>query len=290
MIYNSWLFDFLFILAIALSIWLTIGVKKRIKGVGCISFGLLFFIIVGALQLCVGSWAMLVSTTADARNAFFNGQEYTAYVVATDTYVPSEGELTNTETMYAPIVVFVLPSGDSVQKTLDFSTTDVHIGDTHEVLYNPESGELVALDYTALVAIVASLIFTIFMSLVAIVIFLFGTNRSLKGFKNVIKKTVICFIIPCLMIGFEALLIWLLFYHSGEWSSELFAVGGFALALGLFIYFYFKVLIQNGVPNMRQVGLGKWVGDWEAKTTPEPTTDTSKPKDKSDNDNPFLIK
>jgi len=286
----GWIFTLFFVAGIVGSIWLTRKVLKRTKAAGCVSFGFVFLVIVCVLQLCIGAWGLLISTSAEAVQTYRSGTAYTAYVISTTTHESYDSEHNTNTLMHTPTVAFVLSDGDTIIKPLNFSAPDISIGDTYQVMYSAQNDAVITWGYTLIFSLAGSSIFAVLLSIFVVGIFLFASQRPMSRFWNTIKKVIFYFIIPSVMLGFEALLFWFLLYHSGAWNSELITIGCFTLVLGLAIVAYFKKLIQKGVPKMQQKGIGKWVGDWDNNLSQAQEADTSNPKDKSDKDNPFLIR
>ena len=85
----------------------------------------------------------------------------------------------------------------------------------------------------------------------------------MEGYKTVVSKIGFVFFIPFLMIGFNALLMYGIFFGNSVPGFVTALLVFFSLALTLATWGYFKTIIVKGEPTMRRVGHNRWVGDWE---------------------------
>lgn len=82
-------------------------------------------------------------------------------------------------------------------------------------------------------------------------------------FYHILKVIGFYFFIPFIMIGFEILLIYGLFYGNEMPLLIKLVLLFFVLVMALAIYGYIKMMYEKGLPKMRKTGPGRWVGDWE---------------------------
>lgn len=164
--------------------------------------------------------------------------------------------------MYTPIVKFRTSSGKEVVKQLGFSTSDIRIGDHYTILYSERTGQVVSLGFTLVLSFVASLLFCIIFTTLTIGVVLFARGQHMDRYWQIVRIIGFYGLIPFIMISFDVLLIYAMFYGNDQpgWVYALLLF--FVLVLTLGIWGYLKMLRQQGIPRMRRVSATKWVGGW----------------------------
>ncbi|WP_157814129.1 hypothetical protein [Olleya sp. Bg11-27] len=221
---------------LALTLLLTFFISKRVGKTGCIGFGYIA-LIVGAINMFTVLVFFLISTVIEDLYAIPFGTNYTAEVI------DSVSKSTEDGTMYSPIVTFTTESGVAVTKVLSFSSGSLE--KSYTVNYNEDTGKLITLGFILALELVATILFGVIFifSFTGIILYAGGINMS--GYLEVIKAVALKFFIPFMMIIFDGLLIYALFYGNEMpiFISGILVFFIFILTLG--ILGYFKVAFKN---------------------------------------------
>ncbi len=279
--------------------WAFIGVTvvisflflKRLKiKVGCFSLGYIWLIVFSVMLLTVGAWSLAYNQVKNVYFAMTTGETYTAEVIDRVWVERKVDDNKQVRDIYSPIVRFITDDGQVITKKLEFATSRVNIGETYQVKYDGDTGKSVTLGFTLIVLISGVFIFVVVLTLLSVGIILFVLNREMTSFFSVVKIFGFYFFLPLLMIGFDALLIYVLFNDSGttvtttfsvldsplETTSETFAAGErplyvnamlvfFIFVLTLGIMGYMKMIFSNGKIEIKYKGSGRWIANWKDK-------------------------
>lgn len=91
----------------------------------------------------------------------------------------------------------------------------------------------------------------------------YAIGRSMEGFYAIVSSVAFYFLIPVIMIGFDIMLVYAIFYgNKVPWFATALLVF-FVLMLSLAIVGYLRMIFTKGKPTMRRVGPNRWEGDWE---------------------------
>jgi|GEM_PF-988482 len=284
-----------FILILVASIFITRGFLKRTKKAGCLAFGYVGIVVFTILQIALLAWGFLISTSVATYDAFNGGKTYDARVIDVASYTKYDSDKERDVTMYTPTIAFVTTSGDTVTEQLDVSSSSYEMGEIYYIRYNQETGTILTLGYTLVLKFVGSLLFVIIGTSLGVGAALYAAQKPMDQFWHFMSILGFYILCPILMIGFDVLLIYGLFYIP---DAPLFAkciMGFFAFVLTLAIWGYLSNLIKKGAPKVQQVGFGKWSADWEDEPTANKRKKDKQPKNDSgtkdtDNDNPFIIR
>lgn len=246
---------------VALTILATILFVKRSGGKGCLTFGYIALVLLCINLFTIFSWMFMYSTTRDIIAVAVSGKSYTSQVVSYTSH-NSEDSDGRSITMYTPTVRFITEDGKTIQKELSFSTSGLKVGDTYKINYNEETGKVVTLGFTLSISFVGAFLFTFIFSILFIgqILYIFG--YEMDKYKQIVMKAGFYFFLPFIMIGFDVLLIYALFYGN---EVPIFVTGiliFFIFVLTLAILGVGKMLIQKGLPTMTRVSGTRWTGGW----------------------------
>lgn len=256
------LYPYLFLTITGLVIFCTIRVVRRIGTGGCIAYGYIGLIVFCIFTFCITSWAFLAGTTVQTISGLTTGQRYEAIV---KDYIKEERYDSDQQghyTMYTPIVQFRTTSGEEVVKQLGFSTSEIRIGDPYTVMYSERTGQILTLGFPLVLTFVASLLFCIIFTTLTVGVTLFARGQPMERYWKLVRIIGFYGLIPFMMISFDALLIYAMFYGNEQpgWVYALLLF--FILVLTLGIWGYLKMLLQQGMPQMKRVSATRWTGGW----------------------------
>ncbi|QXP61841.1 hypothetical protein [Olleya sp. HaHaR_3_96] len=221
---------------LALTLLLTFFIAKRLGKTGCIGFGYVA-LIVGAINLFTVLVFFLISTAIKDLYAIPFGINYTAEVI------DSVSKSTEDGTMYSPIVAFTTQSGAAVTEELSFSSGSLQ--NSYYINYNEDTGKLIPLGFILALKLAAAILFGVIFifSFTGIILYAGGINMS--GYLEVVKVVGLKFFLPLIMIGFDALLIYALFYGN---EMPIFI-------LGILVFFIFMLTL--GIWGYIKAGIWK---------------------------------
>ena len=243
---------------------------KRLSGKkGCMTYGYIGLILFCINVFAIFSWVFMYSSTKDLYAIATSGQQYTATVISFTEEQHYDSEDNRYYTMYQPTVEFTTEAGNVIAKELDFSTSGLEVGDTYKVNYNEANDKVITLGFTLVMKLVGSFIFCFIFTLLLVGVIKFSSGHSMESYKAFASKIGFQFFIPFLMIGFNLLLIYGIFYGN---EVPLFVTGlliFFSVMLALGTLGYLKMIFTKGEPKMKRVGVNKWAGDWESDEAEE---------------------
>ncbi len=253
---------------VIITILLTYFFVKRMDRKGCVTFAY-----VGAVIFCINlfalfSWMFMIGSCRDIYKVISSGRQYTATVISYTTEEHYDSEDHRYYTMHTPTVQFSTASGEVITKQLKFSTSNIEVGDTYKVNYDVASGEVITLGFTMVIKFIGSFIFCFILTFLVAGMIRYVLGWPMERYFALIATIGFHFFLPFLMIGFDALLIYALFYGNDVpgWATALLVF--FIIVLSLSVWGYIKMIISKGTPVMRRTGPGQWSGDWEEKKKP----------------------
>lgn len=253
---------------VIITILLTYFFVKRMDKKGCVTFAY-----VGAVIFCINlfaifSWMFMIGSCRDIYKVISSGRQYTASVISYTTEEHYDSEDHRYYTMHTPTVQFTTASGEMVTQQLKFSTSNIEVGDTYKINYNEANGEVITLGFTMVIKFAGSFIFCFILTFLVAGMIRYVLGWPMERYYALISKIGFNFFLPFLMIGFDALLIYALFYGNEVpgWATALLVF--FIVVLSLSVWGYIKMIISKGTPVMRRTGTGRWSGDWEEKKKP----------------------
>lgn len=208
---------------------------------GCFTFGYVGLIISIINSLVIISWLFFSSAIKNSYNSFIEGDNYEAIIID---YDKQEGE-----NMYTPVVRFVTKEGRTIERKLDFSSSDLKIGESYKVNYNKKKDEVITIGFVLAFQLIGPFIFCFILSLLFLGEILFVLNFNMKSYYSLLSRLGFYFLLPFLMICFNALLIYSLFYRNKLSLGISLLIGFFVIILTLSIVIYLKLLIEKGAPK-----------------------------------------
>lgn len=266
-------------------------VAKKVGGrkqLGCVGFGYISLVVFLIGMFAVMITFFLTSSVINGVQTYMEGEKYLATIVSHSSYESTDDDGDRT-TMYTPTYEIKI-SEDEVYKVEDnISSSSVPlVGSVTEIYYNKTTGKM--LQFSAGTIIMAVGMFVMWLVLafafVGILLYLFNGNMS-KYFK-VVQVAGMGFFIPLVMIAFEALLIYALFYGNAApgWVSALLLF--FILGLGLGIWGYLKMLFSKGLPKWKQTSAMSWSADWNDEDDEENNMDNTQQERKNARDKKMI--
>lgn len=160
---------------------------------------------------------------------------------------------------YISLVVFVISFFSVILTSVLFSEA------VSVISLSLDEGSLGSLDFSGEKVIMGFGIFVmwlvLFFAFIGIVIYIFGLKMD-KFFK-LIRNLGSYFLIPLLMIGFEALLIYAFIYGNEVPTFATAILVFFIIVLGLSIWAYFKMtFFSKAKLKWKKTGAGSWSADW----------------------------
>lgn len=239
------------IIFISINILITVFYLKRSDSKsGCITS-----IYIGIVIFCINLFVIFsilafTHTLKESYQVLTSGKTYTATVIDFNTKKVYNSDTEKYQEMNTPTVRFLDENENNIEVQLDFSTSGLAIGDKYKINYNTKAERAITLGFPFIIKIVATFIFCVIFSFLFIGEMLYIFNRKMEGYFSIIKKAGIYFFLPFMLIGFDALLIYALFYGN---EAPLIAVGllvFFILILTLTIYIYLKILFTKGIAGL----------------------------------------
>ncbi|WP_299105041.1 DUF3592 domain-containing protein [uncultured Winogradskyella sp.] len=250
---------------LAITILMVYFFVKRLGKAGCMTYGYMGLIIFCINLFTIFSLFFAYTISKEVYSVLTSGEKYNAVVISYTTETHYDSDDGSSYTMDTPTVRFTTDTGETIERELDFSTSDVTVGDEYKVNYNAETGSVITLGFTLIMKVVGAFIFSFIFTFLFIGIIMYSFGYEMEGYKNLIAKIGFNFFIPFLMIGFNALLIYGIFYGNEVPVWVTLMLGFFVFMLTLGILGYIKMMFSKGAPKMKRVSSNRWIGDWESK-------------------------
>ena len=250
---------------LAVSLVLTFFIIKRMGKSGCMTYGYVALLIVSINSMAVGSMFFMYSASHDIYSVITSGENYTSTVISFTSEEHHDSDDGSSYTMYTPTVRFITQNNKVVVRELEFSTSRMNVGNTYKVNYNKETDKVITLGFNLAIKFIGAFIFFFIFSFLFVGVIMYAFNRDMKAYTALVSKIGFYFFIPFLMIGFNLLLIYGIFFGNTVpfWVTLLLIFFVFMLTLATFGYL--KMMFLKGEPKLKQVGASKWVGDWKNK-------------------------
>ena len=260
------LFGYAFLGIILFSLWITRRIAKRRKTkLGCVGFGYIALVV-----FCVSMFSITLAYTtygymAKKTDILVNSKRYTAKVVdfREAQAVDSDGY---TVTNYYPVLEFMTDDERTLTRTSDEPDISYKrsLGETRTIYYHEKKDLLTTIGAMTFITVIG--LWTLYLGFLALFIgiIMYGFGRPMGEYAAICKNIGFKFLIPALMIAFDALLIYALFHGdtSQAWFVKpLLIIFIFGLSAG--ILGYIKMTIKKGIPTFRRVSDTQWEGDWE---------------------------
>jgi len=147
----------------------------------------------------------------DLHSISTSGENYDSIVVdqtALERKTDDDGRVYYTS---SPIVEFTTVNGTVIKDTLDFSTSNVENGETYRVNYNVETGKIITLGFNLYMRLGAGILFFVVLSLLSFGMIFYALGMKMTSFSDLAGKIAFRFVLPFIMLGFTALLIYAFF-------------------------------------------------------------------------------
>lgn len=248
------------------------------KQLGCLG-GAYIFLVVGCITiLSVLFSSILISKAIDSVSILARGQKANATVVSYFEYY-SEGKL-----MYNSTYKVVTESGKNFKIDSNYGTgKQPVVGETLSVYVDEETQEIIESSAITIVMVVGSLLLValLLFGFVGIVRYAFGF--SMKSYYKAVQVIGTKVFIPAMMIAFEGLLIYALFYGNDGPAITKVILVFFIVMLSLGIVGYIKQFyFSKGKMVWVKNGAGSWSGYWDDeddnKMRPDKRSKVRKPK------------
>lgn len=251
------------ILAVLFGFWLTYQIgQRRLRagkgGLGCLGLGYVFLVVtilmVFAISMTIGVGTSLYKST----QLVINGQRYQAKVISYSSYESHDSDAGTTTTMFTPTVEFITSSGTPIQHTLSYSSSSKpSIGDRVTVYYDEVSQKGMSFGFGAIALFFGALIMMVILVFAFWGVLCYAMNYDMAYYKKVVQYLGLTFLIPLIMILFDGLLVYALFYgNKVPWFvSGLIVFFIFMLTLG--IWGYIK-MIRTSDMVWEKTGPGSW--------------------------------
>ncbi|WP_282165224.1 hypothetical protein [Cellulophaga baltica] len=203
-----------------------------------------------------------LTTVQNTFKSLVAGENYTARVInitIDETTYNSKGD------SYIPTIRFTTIEGKTLEKKLEISTSEIQEGDKLSINYHKITDTVIIKEKFFTSKLLRSFLFFLVFIFFVIGQLLFAFNRDMTWYFNGVKGVVFYFLIPLIMIAFDALLVNGLFQGDNISALSILIIMFFIFVLSVSILGYFKVILSRGTPKIKQVGPNKWVGDWEDK-------------------------
>lgn len=231
---------------------------KRFGKSGCMTFGYISLVILSINSLAIGSLFFMYSASYDIYAVLTSGQNYTSTVVSFTSEVHYDSDDGSSYMMYTPTVRFITQNNEEVHRELDFSTSSMQVGDIYKVNYNKASGKVITLGFNLAIKFIGAFIFCFIFSFLCIGIIMYAFNFEMTSYKDLIAKVGLYFFIPFLMIGFNLLLIYGIFYGNTVPAWVTLMLVFFSVMLTLGTLGYFKMMFSANEPKTEKIGIKKW--------------------------------
>ncbi len=231
------------ILFVVVSLIMTILLIRRIKASGCFSFAYLGAIIFSINALTFVSYSLMYNNIKDLYTVTKYGKTYTAIVTDHEFDSKKDGEA-----FYIPIVTFTA-DGKQITQKLDFSTSGEELGKEYKINYNKDTKTITTLGFHIVIKTVGIFIFFVIFSFLFVGLVLLILDKDMSLYKHILKLFGTFFFLPFLMIGFDALLVYSLFYGNKVpfYVTAILIFFIFSLTAG--IIGYFKYLFKKENPT-----------------------------------------
>lgn len=240
------------LLALLFALYISYRIVKRMGGddkAGCVGFA---YVSVVYLSLCALSLPFVIMTSSSLYR-IITYDAYEAVVIEVSTYMSEDSEGNDT-LMYTPTVKFT-PKGSSepITRKLGIGSGDpYHIGDSHTVAYNSDTGKIESKSLASILLLIAGLIFTLMLfSIVVYGVYYAFFDKLAFHVMDMIIIYFLYIITPIGMLGMNAGMIYYLYerFITGVKADDptwvAIVVSFFALVLSLTIVALAKMLLSK---------------------------------------------
>ncbi len=232
-----------------LALYISYHIVKKINGekkVGCAGFT---YVSAVYLSFCAFSLPFVIMTSSSLYRIIIY-DAYEAEVVEVSTYM-SEDSDGNDTLMYTPTVKFT-PNGSSepITKKLEIgSGSPYHIGDSHKVAYNSDTGKIESKSIASILLLIAGLIFSLMMSsIVAYGIYYAFFDQLAFHIMDMVLIYFLYIIMPIGILGMNAGMIYYLYerFITGVKADD-------PIWVAIIVIFFVLVLSLTTVPLIKML-------------------------------------
>ena len=216
------------------------------KKVGCVGFA---YVSIFYLILCAVSIPFVI-TTSTSLYRIITYDTYKAEIVEVNTYMNEDSDGNDT-LMYTPTVKFT-PKGSAepITRKLEIgSGAPYHIGDSHKVAYNSDTGKIESKSIASILSLSVAFIFSLMLSSIVIYGVYYAFFEKLAfDIMDMIKIYFIYILLPIGMLGMNASLIYYLYEYFITGARSDAPVWGTILAI-----FFVLVLSLSTIPIFKML-------------------------------------
>ena len=237
---------------ILFSLWITQKIAKRKNTkLGCIGFGYIALVVFCISMFAVFLTSIILDLTIKKTDMLINSKSYTAQVIdfQEEQHIDSEGYST---TSHYPILKFTTEDGKILIRTsneADISHKRL-IGETRTVYYYEKEDLFTTIGAMTFISIIGLGVMCLVFVTLFVGIVIYGVGLPMKKYLRICSNIGFRFLVPLLMIAFDALLIYAFFHGntSQAWFVKPILVL-FIIGLSFGIWGYLNMIIQKGMPT-----------------------------------------
>lgn len=242
-------------------------VQSGKESLGFLGFGYVFLVVTILMVFAIGSAIGVGSSLYKSTQLLLHGQRYPAKVISYTSYESHDSDAGTTTTMFTPTLEFTTTSGQLVKHTVSYSSSSKPtIGEFVTVYYDEVTQKGMSFGFRALALLFGSLIFMVTLAFAFWGVLLYAMNYNMTNYFHRAKFIGVTFFIPLLMILFDGLLIYALFYGNKVPFFVTALLVFFILVLSLAIWGYIKMILTHDVA-WEQTGPNSWGGHPVPKKT-----------------------
>ncbi|MCL5246818.1 hypothetical protein M4I21_13415 [Cellulophaga sp. 20_2_10] len=252
------------IIVLVFSLFMAFHFVKRANKPGCLSF-FTTIVLMLVLNICLlFSLLIVYSSAKEMSQITLLNKKYTATVISytSDAEDDSSG---NFNVVYKPLVQFKTSTGNIIEKELSFQKSRIKIGDTYTVYYDVKNDEELKFPIGLIATTIGNLLFCSLLIFIFIGVLKYALGYRMKGYYSKVKRKELAFkiIVPALLIGFNLMLIYGIFFGNPVPRFITAILVFFVIGLALGTWGYFRMISVKGMPKMEKVGPNKWVSKWD---------------------------
>lgn len=236
---------------------------NRGKKSGCFGFG--YVALVAFMISCFALFITyyLSNSFLESVETYRKGEKCIAIVDSYSNYISKDSDGKRT-TMYTP--TYKIQTNDGVVHIVKDPVSSGKapiVGDTLEVYYNKDTDKMFSWRASTFILFFGMLFMWFLLAFLFVGIARYAIGFNMDGYWKSAQKVGIAFFVPAIMIAFEALLIYALFYGNDVPLVVTIILVFFILVLGLGIIGFIKNLIDNGLPKWSRTSSTSWEADWD---------------------------
>lgn len=230
---------------------------------GCLVFG--YTTLVAFLISCFALFLtyFLSNSFLESIDTYRNGEKCIATIESYSSYISKDSDGKRT-TMYTP--TYNIQTNDGIIHLVKDSVSsgkEPKVGDTLELYYNEATGKIFSWRASTFIMFIGVFFMWFILAFAFVGFIMYTLGFSLDKYYKILQKIGMTFLVPALMIAFEALLIYALFYGNKVPLAITIILGFFILVLGLGIIGHIKNIIKRGLPKWERTSPTSWSAGWD---------------------------